>query len=57
MLPPCRAAQGLANVVWGLGKLGAKVTHEVRWVEGGSCSCSVENTMQLEGPLPLPGCT
>lgn len=46
VLPLGSAVQGLANVIWGLGKMGAKVTHEVRGSETGTtprihrpCSC------------------
>ena len=28
--PACTCLQGLANIVWGLGKMGVRVTHEIR---------------------------
>ena len=28
--PCCTCLQGLANIVWGLGKMGVRVTHEIR---------------------------
>ena len=35
--PPCRCRQGLANILWGMGKLGVKVSHEVRQMVDALC--------------------